>query len=293
MKYSLQCILLLLISLTNYWGQKDSALFSKIDAYLKEKNWLALGLLYEQLSYSTDSIDLSDKYKCISAEFFKQAKDYNTSINLLKSIYLYRYNDSLKFYIKYQIALNYYLSDDLISAKSEIISLHYLLSDSTYIYRSYPLFSLILNELYEWEKAKQILISYNNFKYKNDTLTLKNINNFIDSLYNKNHLPKIKSIDKAIALSTFFPGLGQMYSKNYSEGIITMMSHIFIIGLSTLGIYYQYYFTSIIAGSSLFAKFYNGNLKRAEFSVKKYNYMSSKNFNQNLKNLIINEYYKK
>lgn len=218
MKYSLQCILLLLISLTNYWGQKDSALFSKIDTYLKEKNWLALGLLYEQLSYSTNSIDLSDKYKYISAEFFKQAKDYNTSINLLKSIYLDRYNDSLKFYVKYQIALNYYLNDDFISAKSEVISLHYLLKDSTYIYRSYPLFSLILNELYEWEKAKQILISYNNFKYKNDTLTLKNINNFIDSLYNKNHLPKIKSIDKAIALSTFFPGLGQMYSKIIQKG---------------------------------------------------------------------------
>ncbi|GAB4452541.1 MAG: hypothetical protein OHK0036_14270 [Bacteroidia bacterium] len=281
------------MSLTDCWGQKDSALFSKIDTYLKEKNWLALGLLYEQLSYSTDSIDLSDKYKYISAEFFKQAKDYNTSINLLKSIYLDRYDDSLKFYVKYQIALNYYLNDDLISAKSEIISLHYLLKDSTYIYRSYPLLSLILNELYEWEKAKQILMSYNKFKYKNDTLTLKNINNFMDSLYNKNHLPKIKSINKATALSTFFPGLGQMYSKNYSEGIITMMSHIFIIGLSALGIYYQYYFTSIIAGSSLFAKFYTGNLQRADFSVKKYNYLTSKNFNQNLKKLIINEYFKK
>lgn len=264
----------------------------QIDSCIRQKDWLGVALLYEKVSYITDSDSISVTAKIISADFYKKSHQYSEAIYLLKSINVANQNDSVKYTIKYQSALNYYLMNELDFAKSEILNLYYLVKDTTLHYKAYPLSALIFNELYEWPEAKKLLLKYNSFLFRNNLHNLDTYQDSINILYNPQSLPQLKKTKKAILLSTFIPGLGQVYSKNYLEGTLSFISCSSIILLTLTGIYYQYYFTSIISGSSLWAKFYTGNISRAEFLSNQYNYLISKEYNRKLKEFIVNKYLK-
>lgn len=287
MRYWLICTWLFLIYLTN--GKAQDSL---ITTYLKNKDWLSVALLYEKMALVSDSENLKITYKLLSAQYYKYSNEYNQAIELLKTIDLSHLNDSLKYTILYQMVLNDYLADDLKSAESECVKLYYSVHDTSLHYNIIPLHVLILNKQYKWKDAKNFLLKYNNFYFRNDSIKRMYYKNIIDSLYNSAILPKLKSVNKSIILSTFIPGAGQIYTRNYSEGIIAFVSNASIVAVSLLGIYYQYYFTSIIAGSSLLAKFYTGNLNRAEFLAHQYNLSKSKHFNTALKNFVVNTYLK-
>ncbi|MCX7729414.1 MAG: hypothetical protein N2203_08085, partial [Bacteroidia bacterium] len=248
-------------------------------------------LLYENLSHLTHSVDSQILFKIHAAAYYKQSNLNSNAIHVLKSINTNNLSDSLKFIIKYQTALNYYLLNELTQSQNELIILYNIIHDTLLHYKAYPLNTIILNELYNWNEAKKLLLKYNCVYFKDTQQKFIHQKN-IDSLYNTKNIPKLKNVRKAITLSTFIPGLGQMYSKNYSEGIIAFFTNTSIALLTITGIYYQYYFTSIIAGSSLLAKFYTGNISRAEYSAMKHNYFVSKKFNDNVKNYIINTYLK-
>lgn len=282
-----------LISLTNLFSQSDSIrTLSEIQDCISKNDWLGTALLYEKMSYTSLHTNSQIQYKIQSAEYYKQSQQFEYAIQLLHSINLNDLSDSLRYIILYQTALNYYLKNDLNYAKSELTAMYYLISDSAFHYKSYPLFAIILCEMYDWNDAYITLKKYNNYYFKDDAVSLKKHNFIIDSIFDKKHIPVLKNVNKAITLSTFIPGAGQIYSKNYSEGIISFLLASATLGITAVGIYYQYYFTSLIAGSSLWAKFYTGNLHRAEFLAKKYNYKRSYTFNSAIKEFIVQTYFK-
>ncbi|GAB4209028.1 MAG: hypothetical protein Fur0023_21020 [Bacteroidia bacterium] len=275
----------------NYYSQNNINL-STIDSCIKTKDYLGAALLYEKASFLSDNESESDSLKIISANYYKFASHHSDAIDILKNINITNKNDSLKWWIKYQIALNYYLLNDLASAKNELTAIYFLIKDSAFHFKSYPLHILILNELYEWQESKKLLAALNNYIFKQDSKILIYNTHIIDSLYDKKNLPKLKNPHKSVMLSTFIPGAGQIYSGNLLEGSISFLSCASIAFLTLVGIYYQYYFTAIIAGSSLWAKFYTGNITRAEFLAQKHNYVKTKSYNQHLKNFVIQNFLK-
>lgn len=294
MRYYLICIFLLLgfwSNKCNVFAQVDSVIFHKIDSLKNNDDFYSVAILYEKLSYLCENEDQKNFFKILSADYYKKSERFESAIQILNTIDLSEESDSIVFKTKFQLSLLNYLKNDFPSAQYHLDEMYSLVKDSTYHYLSYLLYILILNEQYQWEKAKQYCLKLNEFIYSNnEDIKYKNYK-IIDSIYNPKKFPKLKNPDKAIFLSTFLPCLGQFYTKNYSEGIISFLMISSISVISVVGIINQYYYTSIIGGSALLNKFYKGGIIRSEFLAKKYNYTHSKKYNEQLKQILIENLY--
>jgi hypothetical protein len=178
-----------------------------------------------------------------------------------------------------------YLNNELSRAESFLLQIHYHISDSTLALQSGLLHALVLNDQYRWLESRAILQRFNNAQ-KISLISSMNNRLLIDSIYDPKLSPKLKNSEKAIRMSTFFPGLGQCYAGYYGEGISSFLVISASAGAMVLGIIYQYYFTSILTGNLLIGKFYQGGIKRSEFLAEKHNYKKSKTYNEFLRNTI-------
>ena len=290
MRYLQICISLLLIFLINsLFSQSDSInILTNINAEVQKENYYAAAILYQKLDFITTSSSEKLYAKVKAAECFKKIGLYENGIDVLNKINLNGENDSVIFCVKFQLSLLNYLFNNFITAEAHLKEMNLLIKDSTYYYKGCLLHVLIYNEQYKWNEAKTLMHQANKFFYRNN-LKQSIVNaTQIDSIYNTKYFPHLKSPSKAATMSAFFPGLGQFYSKNYLEGSVSFITITGIAGASLFGILNQYYFTSIVAGSTLIARFYQGGITRAEFLANHYNYYKSNNFNSLLKQYCIN-----
>ncbi|MBA3681286.1 MAG: hypothetical protein H0W73_09005 [Bacteroidetes bacterium] len=253
------------------------------DSLLLNKKYYEASIFYQKLDFFSQSETMKNEAKFSAANCYKQYNNYTAGINQLNSIGIEGAADSVIFRVKYQSALMSYLNNDLTQAESFLEQLNYLIKDSSYIIKSLMLHVFVLNEQYKWTKAKEKLGKLNNGLNLNNSEAFNFNKRVIDSIYSTKNIPKLKNVEKAGRISTFFPGFGQCYAGNYAEGISSFFAIAVIAGAMVAGVIYQYYFTSIFVGNLLIGKFYLGGIKRAEFLAEKYNYLHSKNYNQSLK----------
>lgn len=252
------------------------------DSVYKHKKYYEASIYYQKLDYFLQGIENKASARVLSAMAYNEMKDYHAAIDILEKTNLVEASDSSIYKVKFQLALIYYLDNDLPNAKTTIEQLTYLIKDSLIAYRSYLLKTIILNDLYQWSDARITLQKYN-MVFTTNSFEKENNKLLIDSLYNSKNFPKLKNPDKAATMSTFLPGLGQAYSKNYLEGVTSFISVVTAAGLMVTGIYFQYYFSSLIVGNLLISKFHQGGVNRAEFLVNKYNYKKSLPYNLKLR----------
>ena len=281
------CLLFVFLSKLSAYSSNDT-LQIKIaaDSLFSKAKYYEAAIYYQKLDFFLQGELLKNEAKLLTATSYKFAKNYTAGIDHLNSINLDGAADSLIYKVKYQCALMSYLNNDLVQAEAFLQQLNYLVKDSSCIASSTLLNVVVLNEQYKWQQAKEKLKSLNKTDSLNNPETFIHKKMVIDSIYSIKLIPKLKSVEKASKMSTFFPGLGQCYAKNYSEGISSFLAITVTAGAMVAGIIYQYYFTSIFVGNLLIGKFYLGGIKRAEFLTEKYNYKKSKKYNAFLKDQI-------
>jgi hypothetical protein len=286
------CLLFVFLSKPCAYSTNDTLQLKQVaDSFMQSKQYYQAAIYYQKLEFFATSISTKNQARLLAANAYKLDKNYTTGINHLNTINLSDANDTLVFNVKYQCALMSYLNNDLTQSEAFLEQLNYLIKDSSFIEQSLLLHVLVLNDAYKWELAKQKLKLLNTLKNKEQAVFMAT-NQLIDSLYALNQLPHLKSVDKASRLSTFFPGMGQCYSKNYGEGIMSFLSLTVVTGAMVVGVVYQYYFTSIFLGNMLLGKFYLGGVKRSEFLAERYNYAISKTYNQQLKTVLKEQFAK-
>ncbi len=286
------CLLFVFLSKPLAYSTNDTLQLKQVaDSLMQSKHYYQAAIYYQKLEFFATSITTKNNARLLAANAYKLDKNYTTGISHLNTINLSEASDTLIFNVKYQCALMSYLNNDLTQAESFLEQLNYLLKDSSFIEQSLILHVLVLNDSYKWELAKQKLKVLNTLKNKEQTVFIAT-NRLIDSIYALNQLPHLKSVDKASRLSTFFPGAGQCYSKNYGEGIMSFLSLTVVAGAMVVGVVYQYYFTSLFLGNMLLGKFYMGGVKRSEFLAERYNYNISKTYNQQLKTVLKTQFTK-
>jgi hypothetical protein len=246
-------------------------------------DYFEASVYYQKLDFFLMSEHGKNQAKLSAANANKILKQYDNAISILNTISLNDVQDSLIFEVKYQCALLNYLKNDFLQVEVYLNQLNYLVADSNYTSKSWILHALNLNEQYKWDEAKEKLLILNSRLYKNDSLVYTRIKKELDGMYAANQLPKLKSANRAIKMSSLIPGLGQCYTKNYGEGIASFISVASSVGIMAAGIVFQFYFTGIATGNMLLGKFYLGGIKRSEFLAEKYNYTIAKSFNQGLK----------
>jgi hypothetical protein len=240
--------------------------------------------------------ETNNNLKCIlnlkAAEQLKLLSRYNEAITVLAASNVQDVTDTLIYATKYEAALLSYLNGDFFTAENYLLQAKYLMKDSLLFYDSYVLNVLILNEEYRWNEAAEKLRDLNAVRNQGkDSLQSAN-KAMISSVYDSRCLPRILNKEKAVTMSTFFPGLGQTYAGYPGEGAISMGAILLTSAGAVLGIVNHYYFTSIVLGNMLIGKFYQGGIARTEHLVDKRNYLRAKAFNARAKSEILTAFKK-
>ena len=243
----------------------------------------------EKLNYS---IYLANEYLNCNSNIEKTINILNRSsiliemnrekeaLKLLEEIIYFKLNDSLMFIAYKQSALTSYI------LKKYTVTEKYLQLIDNYtnhfIDNSILKISVLTyNELNMYSKSKKSFLDLVR-KMKSDSLDL--YTNKVNELYK--NIPVLKDPDKAMKLSSIFPGLGQFYAGRPIKGLIStaFVGFSFITGIYALK--EKYFFSSIIF-YNLGVKFYNGGKKSSYYFAGKKNYHNKNKFSLSIKNFFL------
>ncbi len=276
------CIFLCVPFLTNA-ANKGLAVFA--DSLFQQGQYQEAGLLYERAVFlakggTGKATALLKKSMCQ-----KMLNSHGKALKSLQRVNTIGLPDSLHSEVLYQLALNAYLSGKFSESVfyAQQIRLYGLPDTSSP--RIYLVRAMAWLEKQEYEK------SYEAARSAITRLRLKPVkqDSFLKSLhkiYLPGNLPRFKKEEKAVWLSTFMPGSGQMYAGRPGEGIFNLLIHLGTLAFAAEEIYFGYYVTGYFGGLALFQRFYFGNTKRAAELVRQYNEKEMARFSGEVKSLL-------
>ncbi len=217
-------------------------------------------------------------------ECLKKEKKFEKIPALLYRTEGFSLSDSLRQEIYLQQAIGYYFTDRFEQAEKRILPVFNL---DTYNQNTRMiagmLYALCLNEQARWSQAHMFLkdeIRKNPSLADNEKALLTAS---LDSLYNPDAFPKMKSIRKAKTLSLLFPGAGQAYNGDYGRGLLNLLLVSGSAGFGVYNVLATNYVTAATAGVYLFLYFYLGGANQSNWTVPVKNYKKKNAYNEKLK----------
>jgi len=131
---------------------------------------------------------------------------------------------------------------------------------------------LSLNELQRWAEAGA---AYRTFIAQQPAMVA------VPDLYE--HLPHLKSVNKARWLSYFIPGGGQFYAGKPGEALLSVLIQSAGIYFAVLSWEQHYYISAWLVGAALFGSFHMGGVRRSEGLVQEYNRKKILLFNEQVR----------
>lgn len=215
-------------------------------------------------------------------ECYKQLGENNLAFETIDRIPLFGLTDSIRFEILFQKALCAYLSEQFTLANSYLIQIQSisLVKIKNNFLKVNFLQILVFNEQRNWTASKEILISIKD--------SLNNIEHYdiLVSNYSKKNIPKMRNKETQFWIS-FLPGAGIAYAGKPIEGIFNFTINAAALAFGVYQVYYKYYLTGYFGSTFLLQKFYMGGRKRGEFLLEKRNYLKAKDFNEKIKNELV------
>lgn len=221
------------------------------------------------------------------SEIYKEIGDYHKSLLTLERIQFSSISDSLKSVVYSQLSL--------LSFLTEYYQQSVAYADLALLYRGYNkdfdsmseiVKILSLNELEDYQYAYLSGIEHINNNFDNNEILDVKLKEW-ELLYSQKSIPKFKKPSKAETMSAIIPGMGQMYSGFYWEGMTNLGIHLVLLGGTAFAVYKTYYLTSYFAGAAVFIRFYQGGIRRSEYLAHKRNYLEKRKFNDNVKENIL------
>jgi hypothetical protein len=279
-----------LICIFHYAGfsnSNNSEPFYKADS-LKQSGDIQWAIVeYERIVYNTNDNSIRTIALLNKAECFAIINDFPAAEKSLKRVFYNDLVDTLSYNAHYNTAFYAYLNKNFNYTLSELLLIDNFLPDSLKI-KSYPLYALALNELRQWDNAKEKMEVWVNYYFNDVTIVKDSLLKEIQVLYNPSKHPKYKNPEKAHLYSSFIPGMGQLYSGYWADAAISALMQLSGIGIALYGVFVvKYYVAGVVFGYGIFQRFYMAGTKRAEFLANKHNYKTARDYNDNLINAII------
>ncbi|MDD4529325.1 MAG: hypothetical protein PHX48_05540 [Bacteroidales bacterium] len=247
------------------------------DKILMSKDYEKLILNYERIIFLSQDNKQKNQALLQKANVFKEMNDFDRASRTLERVQEYELNEiELKEYY-YQKIFIYYLNGNFSKAASTIETM-YLSLDSSSISHTLLIQSLVYNELNEYSKAKQKAIRYLEQSNKSEIIPI------IDSIYR--HKPKLKS-EKTAKYLSFFPGLGHIYAGYWSEGIVSFLLNAGVLVFGGYEVITKNYITAYLGAGGILSGLYFGSYERGLHLTKKRNYINTKAFNSNIKEVML------
>lgn len=277
-----------MICIFHYAGLSNNSLFQKADSLLKAGELNHALLEYERIIYATT--DNAERTQALlkKSECYVLLQDLKSAEKNMQRVFYSDLSDSLLYKARYNSAFYSFLNKNFNQCISELVMIDNFLPDSIKI-SSFILYALALNEIREWDKAKEKLLQWANYKYYNNHQMRDSLINEINKLYTPKNYPKYKNPEKAHLYSSFVPGLGQAYSGYFADAAFSAIMQLTGIGVAAYGILVaKYYVTGFVLGYGIFQRFYIAGTKRAEFLANKYNHVSARKYNDCIKDFLMN-----
>lgn len=267
-------------------AQMDS-LFGVATQYAHAGNYSRAILEYERIIFLSGYQSYQQaRARLEQARILKQTHHPEKALTTLLSTPLAGVNDTLRAKILYEAALCAYLSNDFETAEAQFRRMEHQLTDSTLYMPHQWLHTLILVQNGRYNKAQNVLQSV----IKNSSILPAEKQQALimrsDSLFHEESLPNLKDPERAMALSTFIPGAGQIYAGYTGEGLLNLGLHLASLSVAGYAGYHGFYITGYIAGLATFQKFYFGSRERAYNLAEEYNKKQLQQFNRQLNKLL-------
>ncbi len=252
---------------------------------MAEGSFRKAGIFYEKGYFLSDDSELKAKILIKKSDCLLSESSFAGASRVLSRISYSGISDTIIVLARQKSALAAYLNSDFRLAESHLLQVTSLVEDSSLTLKLLPLYALVLNEQQKWTEARQLLGRYIRRSINSGEKEL--VLNQLDELYGPKTIPRLKDPEKAKKLSTIFPGVGYFYAGAWQEGIWNVTLQGLGLGLTGLGIFYRYYFTSAFVSITIFQKFYSGGINRSAFHARKWNYEKSRDFNGQTRDFIL------
>ncbi len=200
-------------------------------------------LFLEYSIWKTQDTTLKVKLIFKKASLLKNTSRYNEACDELERIkHNYSFNQNE---VNYQLALNHFLSYKYDKAYNDLLDIPDTLRYSDKNIKL--LWLLILVGKHEWDNCKKYLLMFSD----TTQLTINNINKLPTYI-------KYKSPVKASRMSSYLPGLGQIYAGYPLKGIISFSLNAGFVFLATEEYINKYFISGTVFGAYPFLRFYIG-----------------------------------
>jgi hypothetical protein len=271
-------IIVLLLCCNNYWlkaEMKETSSLMLPDSSIREDNSALLFL--EQQIYTCPFMSIRNQLLIQKATVLKQQGQYLESFHTLTRIDLDSLTSNELFTVLYEESLMNYLASDYQNAAFYLRQMRNELVDTNQINACEILQTSCELQLENWESAW-----YHAHRYLNrNHLTSKTF----DSIW-RSEFPKILSVKKATQLACLYPGLGNLYARNYKMGWLNAISFSAVAALTVLHLLNGYYLIPAFSGVGLCLRFYMGSIKTSKASVLDFNKRQNDTFKKHLLNTL-------
>lgn len=235
-------------------------------------------LEYERIVFSFDSMEIENLAILKIAYCYKELSFNNKAVQTLRRINFQGIKDSLKFIVRYEIALNYHLDNKFVNSHLEITKLQSIqCPDSNLYFNLLIIETLNLLALQKIEEADSCI----------EILTKQYPNNADSTRLKTLYLLNLKNPKKARIFSMCLPGAGQLYAGEFWQGLSSFGLVTGSAGFILYTIINEYYFAGLFTGVSLLSKFYLGGISNASYMAKKKNTYYIENSKNDIRKAII------
>ena len=236
--------------------------------YAEEKNFSAAineynrYLFFNKNSFNNTKV-LIKLYNC-----YKDIEDWARALDVVEKAYFSTDNDSIKDLILTDKAIMLMSSGEtsraeiILSRVSTFTKYKSIQKESFYFLGICHLFS------FKWLEAKNNFHKYYGPLYKQ----------YIDSVFINTSQIDIRSPQRARILSLIIPGLGQFYSKDYKNGINSLLLNSLTSYLIINSLVDKNYFDAIFIYYTPFERYYWGSSRNAELIAQNYNQNQNRKF---------------
>ena len=272
MKYKF--IVLLFISIS----QSQISPLDLARLYSEEKNYNSAILEYKRYLFFNKQSNNSTTVLLELYKSYQAIEDWPNAFSTIEKAYLSIADDSLKDRIYIDKAI-------MLISKGEIQRSEIILTKIS----KYTNYEKIKRESYYWLGLGH-LYSYKWMEAKNNIKKYFGVsyNQYIDSIFINSNKLDLKSPQRARLFSLIIPGLGQIYSKDYKNGINSLILNSLTSYLFFNSIIDKNYQNSLVIYYTPFERYYQGSRSNAELIAKNYNQRISRKFAESVFNSILN-----
>lgn len=210
---------------------------------------------------------------------FQQNEQYTEACRVIDQTTIFGIPDGLAATVIYQSLLSHYLAGQPDISISRYQQARQRMENSQYRRHALLILSLCYLDTQNWPMAEQT----------GHLLVQPAVSREWEAFFGKEALPRFRNPETARWISTFLPGMGQVYAGKTGSGVLNFTIHAGILTLATLGFINGYYVTAWLAGLGMFQKFYYGGIRRAEELCKIKNRQELEKYLLPVKTFLINQ----